>query len=394
MSLNNSQNKLYVILIFLQLILGGLPVNEFVFTRVAADEPNGRFGHSTVYDSINHKIVLFGGTNGETGNYGYIMSEGTWIFNSKSSTWNQKKPISSPPARFNHRMVFNPDEEKTFLFGDGDSNDIWAYDYPDNTWEEIFTNRRPPIRTDYSITYDTTNQKLVLFGGLGNLGDGVETLADTWIYDYNTNTWEEMHTDIHPDGRYGHTMFYDPISEKSVIFGGHILTSEDHWYSNEVWTYDYPTNTWSELDPRNPPEPRYWHSMVYDQNTQRALLFGGYNDVDWFLDSTWIYDYGENEWFQVTTDTIPPARSMSSMVYDSKERKWLLFWGLGENGEMALNDAWEFDMSSMQWVEINFARNTKSLRSIIILSSLFIVFLSIIGMKIYRNKREKSSGLN
>ncbi|MHA2249264.1 MAG: Kelch repeat-containing protein [Candidatus Kariarchaeaceae archaeon] len=372
-----------------------MPVNEFVSTGASTEEPTGRFGHGMAYDTINHKIILFGGTNGETGDYGYVMSDTTWIYNCKSSKWKKMNPTLSPPVRFNHKMVFNPDIQKTLLFGDGSSNDLWAYDYPSNTWEQIYTTNRPPTRSDYSIVYDSINSKLILFGGMADLGNGAETLADTWVLDYNTNTWQEMHPATQPDSRYGHTMFFDPIIEKSVLFGGHVangpLVSRNDWYSNEVWTYDYPTNTWIELDPINPPEPRYWHAMAYDQNTQKALVFGGYNEINGLVDSTWMYDFSDNEWLQIITDTVPPGRITSSMVFDSEAEKWLLFWGLGGNGEMAINDAWEFDVSSQQWSEINFTENTNSLRNIIILSSLFVVFSSIILIKIYLNRREKPS---
>jgi hypothetical protein len=114
-----------------------------------------------------------------------------------------------------------------------------------------------------------------MFGGNDNSG----SLNDTWAYDYATNTWTNLNPLNPPPGREYAALVYDSAHQKVIIFGG----SE----SNDTWAYDYATNTWTNLNPLNPPPPRSGHGLAYDSAHQKVILFGGwgfglYNDT-WAL---------------------------------------------------------------------------------------------------------------
>ncbi|MHA2249688.1 MAG: Kelch repeat-containing protein [Candidatus Kariarchaeaceae archaeon] len=366
-----------------------------VVTRTAGlQSPSSRFGHAMVYDTINQKVILFGGAGGvESSSEGaYILRDGTWIFDYNSKPWEKKDPIQSPHARLSHEMVFNPDDQKTFLFGshgsyDGRGQDLWMYDYPSNIWTRIFTNLSPPARSDHSMIYDTTNQIMIMFGGITDRGI---SLNDLWVYNYNNNMWTEMHPTSKPNPRCGHTMFFDSTSNKVILFGGHVvLNNSDHRFSNEVWSYDYSNNNWTELHPINSPDPRFWHSMAYSQNTQKAIIFGGLIGGDYKLGDTWIYDYPNNEWVQIFSEATPSPRELSSMVFITGEYKGILFGGHDDFGN-ALGDTWSFDIITEKWSLLPEGSNSSNkTRNLLIASSILIFICSAILIKFYQTKRKK-----
>ena len=76
--------------------------------------------------------------------------------------------------------------------------------YKDNTPQPEFVKDRLSIADDErpaklqsaDMVYDSESDKVILFGGATqNLQD---ILEDTWSYDYSTNTWTNMSPAIHP----------------------------------------------------------------------------------------------------------------------------------------------------------------------------------------------------
>ena len=116
------------------------------------------------------------------------------------------------------------------------------------------------------------------------------------VYDYNSNTWEERETEIHPEYCAYNSMVYDPNTGLNILFGG---VNESLEPSNETWGYDYETNTWQLLYASNPPSARGWHGMVYDSAANVMLLFGGGPLHRKFTNEVWVYDPINNEWSNV-----------------------------------------------------------------------------------------------
>ena len=59
---------------------------------------------------------------------------------------------------------------------------------------------------------------------------------DTWAYNSAANTW----TNLKPAGdvplaRGGHTMVYDPVSRKTILFGGAFLIL----YLGDIWSFGH-----------------------------------------------------------------------------------------------------------------------------------------------------------
>lgn len=96
---------------------------------------------------------------------------------------------------------------------------------------------------------DLRNGKILLFGGCRLSG----YLADTWVYDCKSRTWEQRYPARCPAPRCGHTLAWLPRSGKFVLQGAAVFSSPygvPHGNARppqDVWTYDLATNVWKLL---------------------------------------------------------------------------------------------------------------------------------------------------
>ena len=96
----------------------------------------------------------------------------------------------------------------------------------------------PPRRAYSGLTTDFKRGKLVLFGGhrLDRL------VADTWVYDCATRTWEQRRPKLSPAPRYGHGLTWLPESGKVLLIDG-----SGYGPAGQTWVYDLDANEWNLL---------------------------------------------------------------------------------------------------------------------------------------------------
>ncbi|MCX5977648.1 MAG: hypothetical protein NTV33_12730 [Coprothermobacterota bacterium] len=191
------------------------------------------------------------------------------------------------------------------------------------TWQELGIR---PARHYHAMVYDSARGKVILFGGfIGSY------LNDTWSYDPVANSWTNLNPANPPSTRYGHAMVYDSARGKVILFGGYSGS-----YLNDTWSYDPVANSWTNLNPANPPSARDYHAMVYDSSRGKVILFGGYSSVS---NDTWSYDPVANSWTNLNPANPPSTRYGHAMVYDSSRGKVILFGGYSGS---YLNDTWSY----------------------------------------------------
>ncbi len=206
-----------------------------------------------------------------------------------------------PPVRWATGAVYDPARDEALLFGgaglDGMLNDIWAYDPESSVWSALDPpGGMPGPRGFIELALDPESGRVVLFGG----GTEEDDFNDTWAYDPVTNRWTELEpAGSIPAERSGYAMVYEGAAGRMILFGGFNATGD----FNDTWAYDPATNRWTELAPEGVvPSKRGFHAMVYDPETARVIMFGGF-DGDQYLNDTWAYDPHINEW----TELIPAA---------------------------------------------------------------------------------------
>ena len=310
--------------------------------------PIGRLGAGTVYDPHLKRTIIFGGSSQDTS--GFEVFDDMWTYDSPRNLWRKIIPTNKPSARSGHTMVYDSFNQKTILFGGWDEtiglrSDTWLYDSQVNQWTEVFPINFPENRQSHAIYYDPFYQKVILFGGYSDSGPHHN---DTWEYDYSNNIWLERNPTNSPSGRYGARMVYDPIYQRSILFGGRSTL-----ILNDTWAYYYGNNTWTEINTTGNPDIRYWHGMVYNSKNHKVIVFGGRDDgaPGAALEDTWIFDPSTLHWTEVLPLSHPSNRMECSMVYDPESQKTVLFGGFRFVG-VTLGDTWTYAYGSNSWSHV------------------------------------------
>jgi len=287
--------------------------------------PVAMYGQKMVYDSVNRKMVMFGGRT-----YTGASSSQTWLYDTSRNAWTRVQPSSSPNARYYHGMAFDSSESKVVMFGGyWVGSETWVYDVGGNEWTQRYPDAHPRSVYGHGMTYDSDNDKIVLFGGMIYSG-GWRRWNETWIYDLSANTWTRMYPPVTPSPRYYHDMVYDPVIKKVVLFGGN-----DGHYKRDTWTYDVTTNVWTEVERNSPPNARQYPAMVFDDEVGKVMLYGGHHyDYD-----VWLYDGTGQTWTKKVYPERPYRRHSVAMAHDSHNGKTIMFGGYHNYME----DTWAYD---------------------------------------------------
>ncbi|HEY2515755.1 MAG TPA: kelch repeat-containing protein, partial [Polyangiaceae bacterium] len=145
--------------------------------------PAARSAHALAYDPARRVVVLFGGL-GASGPLG-----DTWEWSFATNAWAARTPATSPPARFGHRLIFDPARSVTVLAGGEGAapgsafSDTWEYSGATGQW----TLREPaaalPARGGAAAFFDPAAAAPVVFGGLAHRSLAAAlSYGDTWTF--------------------------------------------------------------------------------------------------------------------------------------------------------------------------------------------------------------------
>jgi hypothetical protein len=317
--------------------------------------PNATDRHamSTIYGT--DKVLLFGGSS---------YSTETWVYDLSENNWTIKYPVMQfyPSGRHSHDMAMVSGTDEIILFGGKKGStllrDVWIYDLSANYWDDVTPfpspSGEPERRYGHTMANINGTKNVIIFGGyyLKSYvwGSQIEPIRDTWIFYYNNNSWRK----ISPDEKWiyleKHAMATAKGTDKIVMFAKYQTRVFDlskkawelHYYSSpypqgnefgsalidgtdkvllfgqgtfaygksitdDTWIYDLSDNTWVRRFPEISPIGRAYYAMATIWGTDKVLLYGG---VYWkglsspWYDScgdTWIYDYSDNIWTNVST---------------------------------------------------------------------------------------------
>jgi N-acetylneuraminic acid mutarotase len=227
------------------------------------------------------------------------VSPQTWIYDLSTDRWQRSGAGEHPGGLAAARAAYDLESNRVILING--SRETWAYDVETDTWTEMAPKVSPPRRESAQLAYDVDADRVVLFGGggatnLNAIPASDRSLADTWAYDYNTDTWTELTPKVSPPARSRSAMAYDPASGRTILFGGMSGNFGLGEPLGDTWAFDYETNTWTELSPAEAPSARGFHAMAYNPADETIVLFGGGEGRSAFENDTWIYDPAKNTW--------------------------------------------------------------------------------------------------
>lgn len=333
--------------------------------------PSPRSGHVMAYNSINDRVVLFGGHYAPHDLTATDYYADTWTFDPSTQSWTSVTPVHSPPLMFDLAMAFDSRRGVMVLFGQLISppqpgtivRETWEYNTATNTWTQIATTQWPGTSWNpYSpaMAFDPNRRVMIVYGA------GALLYRDTWEYDPSktpSERWTAIVKDGHPNyGPYsptgalpqnlaGAAIVFDSKLGQAILFGGSFSargTADTYWYN--------PSNPaaqrWVKVGTINTPPTRQAHSLIYDSVRNRTLLFGGSQGLrdqlytGPFLGDMWEYDSVDSTWTKLSMNIVPSARFDTAVAFDSQRGQMVLFGGRANetvnNGPPYYEDTWLF----------------------------------------------------
>jgi Galactose oxidase, central domain len=233
---------------------------------------------AVAHDLTNKQFLLFGGT------YGTTRYSDTWLFN--ASGWKLEHPAAHPEERVSSAVVFDSTRSEYVLFGGrvkksasatcslgavpiGLPTELFCKDtwiFKNSNWTRKSPTTMPPRRELHAMAFDAASGQVVLFGGVGSTASA--PLGDTWVWD--GSNWKQVVTAHKPPARFLHTMAYDPINQRVVMFGGNggIKILNDTWLWNGSDWLPAPKQT-------TPPDYYTGAGMGYSATLRKMVLFSG-----------------------------------------------------------------------------------------------------------------------
>jgi hypothetical protein len=245
--------------------------------------PSGRVNHSAVWDPNGKRMLVFGGING-----GVTQFNDLWQY-TQDGGWQLLSPQGAPgapPKRKSHSAVWDDHYHRLLIYGGTDGNkglnDLWAY--TDGTWQQLSSRGAWPTKRSFpAVVWDNFNVRMLVFGGWDK--ENLQSLNDLWQFTAATG-WTQLSTNGSPgspEPTFGREAAWDPHGDRMVVFGGCCDT-------NELWQYTL-VGGWKLLSSDGAPgapKARMSHSVVWDLGSNRLLVYGG-GDHD--LSDLWSYHF-------------------------------------------------------------------------------------------------------
>ena len=294
--------------------------------------PLGRWAAAMSYDQARRNVVLFGGLADQT------LLDDTWTWN--GLTWSHRQGLTAnPPARQRAATAYDELNHKVILFGglsaSGQQNDTWSWD--GQAWQLLHPPHAPSAREGASMTYDPALKAIVLFGGMNHATPFPSAINDTWLW--NGADWNPLTPGQSPAGGTRPRLAFLGGANVVARFGDCMESHDNNLYTfdGQTWTVRQPSGNW--------PPALCTPSLAGDSHRSQLVLFGGSlgTGISPPPADTWIYDGAS--WNKATPPQSPSARSDAAMVFDSDQRRVVLFGGQGlvQGATGPLNDTWTWD---------------------------------------------------
>ena len=362
-----------------------------------------RGGHTVVRDPARDRLILFGG------NDPVLRGDLWWMPGDGSSGWSPLPATGpGPQRREHHTAIFDAPRDRMLVFGgdsgavaQGVSNEVWSLSFAGTpTWQPMTPAGTPPAaRGRHAAAYDPVRDRLLVFGGF----DGTGPLDDVWELTLSgTPTWNPVVTaGTPPAARYLHSMIYDPMRDRLVVYGGQADDGKTPPF-DDLWALSLSgTPTWSTIVPVNSgpgeitahaalydplhdsmvvlsqgslielqfaPVPTWVSHSVpveallglgdgefgscHDASRQRLIVMGGRGDFIERFNQTWSIDLNDLSWSPAAPE-VPTAKSGHTMIYDSARRQLVLYGGVSDQTDDAPGEAWRLPLAgSNAWTRV------------------------------------------
>ena len=217
-------------------------------------KPTARWLAAAVYDSVNDRMVIFGGDDGGS----YLNDVNAVSFSGGADgAWSSISPSGTPPSgRRQASYAYDSGENAMMVSHGGLTVNTFASNSfklslgsGTEAWTNMSPSGSPPAgRRGMTAVYRAADDKFYLFGGY----DGTNHYNDLYSLESDASpAWATLTpTGTIPLTRRSHAAGYSPVSGKMMIYGGRESTY-DTWDSrNNTHEYNVTGNSWANADPK------------------------------------------------------------------------------------------------------------------------------------------------
>lgn len=256
--------------------LGGTPG----WSQSTVTNQQWRTHHSAVCDPTNNRMITFGGNLaffGTDQNDTRVLTNANGV--TSPSAWITLFPSGTlPPIRNQHTTIYDSVSNRMILYAGANYQENYCCGFPSgnmyNTYDDlwILTNANglggtpawllqtppgavPPSRMGHSAVYDPTQNRMIVFGGTSIIDFTEQTytrLGDLWELNNangltGTPTWNQLsQIGTLPGPRTYHRAAFDSANQRMIVLGGR---DPDDIPSNRVWILILPQTVPIDIKP-------------------------------------------------------------------------------------------------------------------------------------------------
>ncbi len=277
-----------------------------------------------------------------------------------------ERPIDLPSARGEVGGAWDEAGQRFVFFGGDEgvpqscqsqtdfTGETWAFHADCDNFDKIEGNP-PKSRGRFATTTDSLRGRMLVHGGRFRDGtSGTYTLfEDLWAFDFATDTWTELAAPGGPSPRSNHEMVV--IGDTLWLYGGN--ASNDGLFFlplGDLWSLDLNTLTWTEVDPAGDPVPRLFHNVATDGELLFVYAGGGEDAFTGpFYRDLWAFDPGNGQWTEVSSGSDgPEGRIWASLHWDPVGGGLVMFAGHDDQALGNHNELWAFDLGTGAWERV------------------------------------------
>ncbi len=282
------------------------------------------------FDSKRGKLVLYGGSE---------LNDGNWSEPTSTSEWDghrwERINAPGPGNRRFHGLAFDESTGLTIAFGGvRDSadvqnivlNDVWGWD--GNNWHQL--SRTCPVE-EPEAAFDPFGKRMLVYGHLPASGT-----YELW--EFKDRRWKRIATDC-PDPAGPYEIAYH-LKRKSLFIPSAL--------GDQLVLWEWRNSKWTKHDGHAiSPKSRNRFGFTYSKVEQRLYLFGGRSDQEPFMNDLWCWD--ERGWIEIEAANTPLKRAALNL--ESFDGKILLYGGtvetpLDKTRAGLSNEIWLYELNA------------------------------------------------
>ncbi len=306
-----------------------------------ANAPQGRSSHAMVWDSVNDRILVFGGIRGFDDKSVALVLDDTVAL--EGDVWRDLNPPAKPSARQAHGFAFDRVRNRFIIYGGYNENtqaiyDTWEFD--GTTWTRIAESG--PTIDNPLMVYDPARNETLL---LGVTNDAVVADRKTEMYKRSGDGWTkvELAAEKLPKCTSFGALVYEELFTRVVFQGG---GCQGAGAVAESWVWH--GTEWSQLMPRSTPGAVTGFGMANEPTRKKSILFGGAD----FEERGQTYTFQRNGWTVLNEIQIPGARSLFAFEEETATGRILMMGGLDDQ-RSSYNDMWSYRAGTWEKIRTN-----------------------------------------